>query len=86
MLLPGQLGELLQRHPSGVVQLYLGIQSQQQGEHIGEAEAAPQASTHGSQIAELHAHDVAQALLHGTLGQLIEAVVALHRAQRHHGP
>mgnify|MGYP007127281493 CR=1 FL=1 len=66
MLLPGQLGERLQGHAPSMVQLHLGIQNQQQGEHVGEAEAAPQAAAHSSQIAELHAHNVAQALLNST--------------------
>ena len=80
----GAFGVLGKRHNAALVQLYLCVQHEEHGQHIGKAEPAVQAAADGRQIAKLHADNVAHGFAHSTVRVGCQSFVQLQRAQRGH--
>ena len=82
----GAGGVLGQRHDAALVQLYRGVQCQEQGQHIREPEAAINAAAHGGKVAQLHTHDMPHGLPHGSVRVCGQPSVQLQLPQGDHGP
>ena len=82
----GTLGILPQRHDAALIQLHRAVHGQEQGQHIRKAKPAVDAAADGGQVAQLHAHDVAQRFPDGSVGKGFQSGVGLQLAQGDHRP
>ena len=77
--------EVCKRHQAALVELHLAVHGKEHRQHIGEAEAPPQAAAQSGKIAELHPHNVLDCLLNCILGIPVQPRMLLQLAQGDHG-